>query len=177
MGRVNCTPWIQRRFHFDFPIGLFPSIVERLRGTPARLEEMLRPLPPRILTTRAENKWSIQEHVGHLFDLEELHEGRISDFLSGAKVLRAADMENRKTNEADHNSKPIERILQQFRESRERFVGRLELLSEAEIALVSLHPRLGQPMRLVDMAYFVAEHDDHHLARIRELSRLLLASN
>jgi hypothetical protein len=32
-----------------------------------------------------------------------------------------------------------------------------------------LHPRLKQPMRLVDHLYFVAEHDDHHLATIREM--------
>jgi hypothetical protein len=32
-----------------------------------------------------------------------------------------------------------------------------------------LHPRLKQPMRLVDHLYFVAEHDDHHLARIWEM--------
>ena len=32
-----------------------------------------------------------------------------------------------------------------------------------------LHPRLKQPMRLVDHLYFVAEHDDHHLAKIWEM--------
>jgi hypothetical protein len=32
-----------------------------------------------------------------------------------------------------------------------------------------LHPRLKQTMRLVDHLYFVAEHDDHHLAHILEL--------
>jgi hypothetical protein len=32
-----------------------------------------------------------------------------------------------------------------------------------------MHPRLKQPMRLVDHLFFVAEHDDHHLALIREL--------
>jgi hypothetical protein len=31
------------------------------------------------------------------------------------------------------------------------------------------HPRLKTPMRLVDHLFFVAEHDDHHLARIWEL--------
>jgi hypothetical protein len=31
------------------------------------------------------------------------------------------------------------------------------------------HPRLKTPMRLVDHLYFVAEHDNHHLARIWEL--------
>jgi hypothetical protein len=34
-----------------------------------------------------------------------------------------------------------------------------------------LHPRLNQPMRVVDLLFFVAEHDDYHLARISELIR------
>ena len=34
---------------------------------------------------------------------------------------------------------------------------------------------VGQPMRIVDMAWFVAEHDDHHLARMTELQRMFEA--
>jgi hypothetical protein len=34
-----------------------------------------------------------------------------------------------------------------------------------------LHPRLQQPLRIVDIAYFDAEHDDYHLGRIGELLR------
>jgi hypothetical protein len=33
------------------------------------------------------------------------------------------------------------------------------------------HPRLGKPMRLIDLVLFVAEHDEHHLARITQLKR------
>ena len=33
------------------------------------------------------------------------------------------------------------------------------------------HPRLATPMRLLDIAFFVAAHDDHHLARITEILR------
>jgi len=36
---------------------------------------------------------------------------------------------------------------------------------------MSVHPRLQQPMRLVDSLYFVAEHDDHHIAKISGLLR------
>jgi hypothetical protein len=32
-----------------------------------------------------------------------------------------------------------------------------------------LHPRLKMPMRAIDHLYFVAEHDDHHLAHIERL--------
>jgi hypothetical protein len=33
----------------------------------------------------------------------------------------------------------------------------------------AFHQRLQVPMRLVDCAQFAAEHDDHHLLRIRAL--------
>jgi hypothetical protein len=51
------------------------------------------------------------------------------------------------------------------------FVRRLEALTDEEVAATALHPRLRQQMRVIDMAYFVAEHDDHHLATINELSK------
>jgi hypothetical protein len=47
--------------------------------------------------------------------------------------------------------------------------GILERLDD-ELERCVVHPRLGTPMRLVDLAYFIAEHDDHHLARLRELT-------
>jgi hypothetical protein len=48
-------------------------------------------------------------------------------------------------------------------------VERLEGIEPAYLSRTAVHPRLGQPMRIVDMAWFVAEHDDHHLARMTEL--------
>ena len=39
-------PWIERRWEFDFPVALYPDILERLRGTPARLDELVRGLSP-----------------------------------------------------------------------------------------------------------------------------------
>jgi uncharacterized damage-inducible protein DinB len=163
-------PWFDRHFAFDLPEELFPAVVERLRGTPARIEDKVRSLSPKILTRRDGDSWSIQEHIGHLLDLDELHDGRLDDFLSGAPVLRAADLTNRKTHEAHHNQRPIADLLADFRRERERFVARLDAWDPGLVSLTSLHPRLQQPMRVIDMAFFTAEHDDHHLARMTELS-------
>lgn len=166
-------PWVQRRFDFSLPVEMFPNVVERLRGTPARVEDKLRRLPPEIRTRRDGDKWSIQEHVGHLLDLDGLHDGRLDDFLAGLQVLRPADMTNRKTYEADHNATPVEVLLAAFRTARERFVARLDAWDESKIGLTARHPRLDQPMRVIDMAFFTAEHDDHHLTRMTELARKL----
>jgi uncharacterized damage-inducible protein DinB len=165
--------WADRRFTFDLPEDLFPVVVERLRGTPARIEDKVRGLSSAVLTRRDGDAWSIQEHIGHLLDLDELHAGRLDDFLAGAAVLRPADMTNRKTWEANHNERPIEDLLRELRRERERFVARLDAWDEGLLSLTALHPRLRQPMRVVDMAFFTAEHDDHHLARMTELARKL----
>jgi uncharacterized damage-inducible protein DinB len=164
--------WMDRKFEFTTPVEQFPTVLERLRGTPARVEEKIRALSPAVLTRRDGNAWSIQEHLGHLVDLDELHLGRIDDFLAGAPTLRLADPQNRKTDEADHNRRDAKHLAQDFRRERRRFVERLEAFEPVKLSRTALHPRLGQPMRVVDMAWFVAEHDDHHLARMTELARV-----
>ncbi len=170
---VALTKWFERKFNFDFPIGVFPTILVRLRGTPVRLEEMTKTMPKDILNVQADGRWSILENAGHLDDLEELHEGRLDDYKAGLSTLRPADLQNFKTKEAGHNSTPLETLLTRFRASRQRFLKKLATFSDDELAKVSLHPRLKQPMRVVDMGYFMAEHDDNHLARMSEIAREL----
>jgi len=164
--------WFNRRFELGLPSQAIVEIIERLRGTPARLEERLQELPPQILTERFEGKWSIQENAGHLLDLESLWEGRLDDLLGGAPELRVTDLGNRKTDQANHNSRPLEEILTAFRKVRKRIVHRLEALDDSQLAATALHPRLRQPMTAVDLFFFVAEHDDHHLARITRILKL-----
>jgi uncharacterized damage-inducible protein DinB len=173
ISSMRRTKWVEREFEFNLPVGVFPCVVERLRGTPARLEELVRRLPPGVLTARRGDAWSIQEHVGHLLDLDELHEGRLEDYARRLDRLRPADMSNRKTYEAGHNDAVLENLLASFRATRQGFVRSLEALGEEEVGAAALHPRLGKQMRVIDMAWFVAEHDDHHLATITELSRTL----
>ncbi|HEV8539508.1 MAG TPA: DinB family protein, partial [Bacteroidota bacterium] len=123
---VSIPKWFERKFDFGFPVKMFPCILERLRGTPSRLEELANSFSKETLTVRIGEKWSVQEHIGHLYDLDDLHEARIEDFITGAKTLRPADLKNRKTYEAGYNTKPVESILRGFRESRMRFAGKLE---------------------------------------------------
>lgn len=161
--------WFKRKFEFNFPVQHFPNICVRLRGTPARLEEMLGSVGRDVLVRKPNGKWSAQEHAGHLLDLEPLWFSRVNDFARGGSELTAADLNNRKTDEADHNASALADILAQFRAARLSLAAHLQELRPELFARTMLHPRLKQPMRLIDHLYFVAEHDDHHLARIWEL--------
>jgi uncharacterized damage-inducible protein DinB len=162
--------WFDRKFEFSFPVELYPNLLARLRHTPDRLDDVLAVRPRHILIRKAGGKWSAQEHAGHLFDLEELWVARVEDYVTGSAHLTVADLTNQKTDEANHNAPPLELVLAEFRAARERRLVRLDELDYLLFDRPTIpHPRLKTPMRLVDHLYFVAEHDDHHLARIWEL--------
>jgi uncharacterized damage-inducible protein DinB len=161
--------WFERKFEFSFPVKLFPNLCARIRGAPARLEETLGGRPHEALIRKAQEKWSAQEHAGHLLDLEPLWLSRVEDYVAAADQLTVADLRNRKTDEANHNAHPLQQILAEFRAARATLLHRVDALDASLLSRSIPHPRLKIPMRLVDHLYFVAEHDDHHLARIWEL--------
>ncbi len=164
--------WETRQFNFDFPAELYPEMIERIRGTPARLQDRLGSIANDILIRRDGERWSIQENTGHLLDLELLFSDRLDEYEARAGVLQAADMSNRKTYAQDHNSRSLTEIVQHFKESRFAIVKRLEGYDPEMFKRSAEHPRLKVPMRLVDLVFFQAEHDDFHLARVSELIRL-----
>jgi uncharacterized damage-inducible protein DinB len=166
-------PWFERKFVFDLPHEKAPEIVERLRGTPLRIEERLASIGSDLYTLRVGDAWSIQENVGHLLDLEPLWFGRVDDLEEGRETLRAADLENRKTHEANHNGARMDELVRRLRAERKRLVDRLDAMDVDRFSRAARHPRLDQPMRLVDLCLFVADHDDCHLARITQLHRAL----
>jgi uncharacterized damage-inducible protein DinB len=157
------------KFAFPIAIELFPDIRERVRGTPARLEELLRGADAAVLTGRPDDRWSIHENVCHLIDLEGLWLARARNLAARAPELQPTDLQNRATDEANHNAVELADLLDTFRSVRRTFSDTLRSFTPDAARFASRHPRLGTPMTIVDLAFFVAEHDDHHLARISEL--------
>jgi uncharacterized damage-inducible protein DinB len=169
MSRVPA--WFERKFDFSFPVELYPNVSARLRGTPARIEEILRICPDTIRLNKPQGKWSAQEHAGHLLDLESLWMARVEDFFKEGAELSVTDLQNRKTDAANYNARPLELILSDFRRARLALVTRVNEIEAEMFARTLIHPRLKTPMRLVDHLFFVAEHDDHHVAHMLELVR------
>jgi hypothetical protein len=73
------------------------------------------------------------------------------------------------TNESNHNAAPLGGLFTAFRTARDTTVRHLETFPNDGMAFTAKHPRLKTSMNVIDLAYFVAEHDDYHLARISEL--------
>src|SRR5690349_20923104 len=99
--------WFKRSFDFTLPVDQFPALVERLRRTPARLEECAASLPADALIRAHEGRWSIQENIGHLVDLEPLWIRRAQQIFASEPELAPTDLANRRTHEAGHNTKDV----------------------------------------------------------------------
>src|SRR5437868_5848171 len=135
--------WFDRRFDVPYPTELLPPLLARLRGTPARLEEMIRGSSRAALTAKRDGRWSAQEIAGHLLDMEPLWLARVGDYVSGRNELTPADLTNRKTNDANHNSTPLHRILADFRSARAKLMGYLAQVDVSACPQAIAHPRLG----------------------------------
>jgi len=157
------TSWTERKFEFNQPIGVFPITVERLRGTPIRLQAMLTNATDENLTQKVGDKWSLIEQVNHLCNCEEIWLGRVRDILDHKEIFE------RRTLKTDLQSEQIETLLRNFSAARHKLISLVENMDEQTASLTINHPRLQRPIRLMDTLFSTAEHDDHHLAKIREL--------
>jgi len=166
---MNSQKWFDKKFRFQLSHDDYEAVLSKLGENPEKISHLVLLLPVEILTKKVDNRWSVQENVGHLIDLEELHTCRIDDFITGEKMLRPADLNNRKTDEANHNSKNIDELLKELKLVRENFINRMKNLDKEILTRSSIHPRLNQPMRPRDMAQFVLKHDEHHIETIKEL--------
>jgi uncharacterized damage-inducible protein DinB len=163
--------WTAHIFNLNIDPGWTTNILTRVRDTEIRIEQYCKDLTDTQLSFRTEGAWSIKEHIGHLIDLEALHHQRVIEFGILKKELSAADMSNAKTEAANHNSKSLDILLGEFRKAREAFIYDFQMLPKVSLYHEAMHPRLKVLMKPVDLLFFVAEHDDHHLASIMELKR------
>lgn len=164
--------WFDRKFDFAFEQNIFPSIVDRLEGTMIRLKHRVNNASAEKLKSKSNDGWSVLENIGHLSDLEPLWQMRLREILNGEEIMAAADLSNTQTNEAAHNLKSLNELLDKFNFIRNETLKQLQQLTEKDIYKSSLHPRLKTPMRIMDLFLFVAEHDDHHLVSIKELLKI-----
>ena len=166
---IDRPPWTQRKFSFVHPPWMLADFVERLRGTLPRLDALLVGVDDSRAQLQVEGKWSIAQNIGHLSDVEELWQERLDDLRKGKQTYTPAAASRFQELAKRHQERPVAETLRELEARRSRLVEALDEASPALQQSSAFHERLQVPMRLVDCAQFYAEHDDHHLIRIRRL--------
>lgn len=156
--------WFDRTFTFGLPVEMLPFYLERLEGSIYRIEAKVKGVSNEILSEKYSGKWSIKQNIGHLAEVDLVSNKRIDEMKSGAEVLSPAVFEPQ-----DYNPWPIEKVVKFFREARLSNLAKYRNISEADLLKASTHPRLKVKMTPIDLAFFDAEHDDHHLLKISDI--------
>ena len=170
---MNRLEWFERKFTFGLPAGMLPFYLERLQGTINRIESKVNGVSDEVLSQKLDNKWSVKQNIGHLAEVDEIAIKRIGEMVQGVSPMSPAVFEPR----GDYNQQSVEEVIAYFRKTRNANVKRYNELTADELERASLHPRLKVNMTPVDLAWFDAEHDDHHLVRINEIISVLLKRN
>jgi uncharacterized damage-inducible protein DinB len=173
MSTLERSPWMLRKFAFGHPEWMLADLVERLRGLVPRVKLLTANLADGVAYQQHEGKWSIAQNIGHLSDVETLWQERLEDLRRGRPVYTPADSARFQAAALQHQERSLAAIVAELDERRGRLCDALLSAPPALMSASALHERLKIPMRLVDCAQFYAEHDDHHLLRVRTL-RLLL---
>lgn len=163
------SKWFDREFNLGFDVEQYTAIYQQLKGAPARLRQTVNGLPESTLANKPDGKWSIKEQAAHLSVMEPLWRVRFLDIRERKPILTVADLTNSATTDGGFNALPIAELLQRFDTQRAETLRLLDSIDALDTNNTSLHPRLKQPMRIIDLAYFVAEHDDHHITIINEM--------
>lgn len=157
--------WFERQFTFGLSLGMLPFYLERLSGAIARIEAIVTNLSDEKLSFPLDDKWSVKQNIGHLAEVDEIALKRIDEMIAGISPMSPAVIQPGKP----YNQQQVSDVIKYFAANRKRNIQRYESLSQGELQRSSEHPRLKVRMTPVDLAWFDAEHDDHHMVRIHEI--------
>jgi len=143
-----------------------------LERTPVVLIHMLRDLPEEwVRATEGDNTWSCYDVVGHL-----IH-GEVTDWLPRVRMIleygesRSFEPFDRLAQFREDRTQPIERLLDRFKELRERNLAALSSLrlGAADFPRTGIHPALGT----VTLKQLLSSWVVHDLTHISQISRVL----
>jgi hypothetical protein len=105
--------------------------------------------------------------------VEELWQERLEDLRAGKKTYSPAVGARFQELAKRHQDRSVSETMNELAIRRSHLIEALAQASPRLQRAAAFHERLQVPMRLVDCAQFYAEHDDHHLIRIRRLRFML----
>lgn len=160
--------WFERNLKFGYSKEMLPFFLERLEGTILRIEFKVKNIDEKILSEKLNGKWSVKENIGHLAEVDEIGNKRLDEMINGVAILSPAVFEPK-----DYSTWTIDKVLTLFKTTRQSNIRKYNSIKESDLLKSSQHPRLKVPITPVDLAWFDAEHDDHHLVKINEIIKAL----
>ncbi len=145
------------------------EILNRLAGTPRRLEKLTASTNPRRLSARpAPEKWSAREIICHLADCELVYGMRYRKILAEPDPTLVPFDQEAWAEKLEYRSQPVKSALTAFSSLRNANISLFKLLSKESWEKAGMHPEYGR-LTLRQIAGHLVDHDLNHLAQVERL--------
>ena len=152
-------------------MGLSNSILLRFKEQHKTLAFLLKDLSEEVLHKRPSRaKWSIHENLAHLGRYQENFEHRLDRTLDNSNPVFGRYKAEKDPGFPQWCSMTAEEVLQKLNQHRKELIKKLERLTDEQLKLTAVHPRLGQ-MDLTYWIEFFLLHETHHIYTIFWLSK------
>jgi len=154
---------------------MLKAVFAILASTPDKLKQEIASMSLREMKTRpATNKWSVQEVLAHLDDVEEVGmRARVAAMVEMDNPILPAFDQERRAEEKKYNRKNPLKSLASLARQRQRNVKRLSKLGPAQLRRKGNHERVGE-LSVEELVTEWAFHDLGHLKQILEIKRYAL---
>jgi uncharacterized damage-inducible protein DinB len=146
------------------------AALARLAAAPDVLTKAVAGLEPAAAAARpADGKWSIVENACHMRDIELVFVERFTKMAFSERPAFFMLDNDRTAELRRYAESDVRAVAKAFKELRLDTLRLLSSLPAAAWKRTGLHPKRGE-MTIEQLAEHLANHDDKHLARIRELA-------
>lgn len=154
---------------------MLKAVLEILATTPQKLKLEISSLSRREMVTRpASDKWSVQEVLVHLADVEELGmRTRVAEMIEQENPTLAAFDQETRAAELKYNTIDPRKSFTSLVQQRRANVRWLQKLRPAQLKRTGVHERVGK-IRVEELITEWAFHDLGHLKQILEIKRYAL---
>jgi hypothetical protein len=129
------------------------------------------PASPALDRPASPGKWSARENLAHIARMHGVYEDRITRIRSEESPRMPAYRAEEDPEWEQWRALAVPELLERVRRARAELVSDVRGLSEAELARIGVHSRLG-PLSLEEWLNFFLLHEGHHLYVILKLLRV-----
>jgi len=146
--------------------------IEAAEKSPKEIAAAVSGLAPAVLRYKpAPGKWSIQEILGHLADVEIIYAHRLRQMLADKEPVIAPIDQDAWARNLGYLETPAPELVALYGLNRHHNVRLLKRLKPEDLARTAFHPEIQRNVTVADLVGRMSNHGANHLEQIERLKK------
>ena len=153
-------------------VGELKKHIEAAEKSPKEIAAAVSGLAPAVLRYKpAPGKWSIQEILGHLADVEIIYAHRLRQMLADKEPVIAPIDQDAWARSLGYLETPAPELVALYGLNRHHNVRLLKRLKPEDLARTAFHPEIQRNVTVADLVGRMSTHGANHLEQIERLKK------